>query len=88
MSLGIGTILATFQLSGRQPDVTLRLNSFVKLGAILSAVAFSILAEIDMLGPLNLDIVYICVVGIGELCLKSVLLCYAGNASKTLLLCS
>ena len=31
---------------------------------------------------------YSLLIGIGELCSKSVLLCYAGNASKILLVCS
>ena len=43
-ALGIGTIHTIFQLSG-QPAVMLRLKSFVKLGAILSAVCFNILAD-------------------------------------------
>ena len=52
-ALGIGTSLAIFQLSG-QPVVMLRLKSFVKLGAILSAVCFNILADTSLI-PVDLE---------------------------------
>ena len=51
--LGTGTTLANFQASGKVPDVSDKLNRWVRLGAIDVAVPLSILAEISS-GPVDL----------------------------------
>ena len=51
--MGIGTTLASFQESGKKPEVRDRLNRRARLGAIDEAVAFSILAEMSS-GPVDL----------------------------------
>ena len=53
VDLGIGTTLASFHESGKQPEVSDKLNRRARLGAIDEAVAFSILASISS-GPVDL----------------------------------
>ena len=53
VDLGMGTTLANFQASGKQPVVSDRLNSRVRLGVTEVAVPLSILAEMSS-GPVDL----------------------------------